>query len=375
MLPIVPGASEDPQLVRSDALHLAAPTGSSDNGNNEVLDTWLAEIVAKAQRSEDNFQRHRGAESTESNVGIQNLAVHAAGRRAAQDLLRGDGSLLAANAASDQALRFPDAVRAIETISQAAVGDDPRTQRAAQHILATLLTSKGGTAIRSTQKVLQWMSEAIRRRNDSVGTSARFNQPLGEKEMDAAVDRWKADFETGPDMHQHTKDKILEWRKENTRSSKKQAREAIRKTWRNHVEETCGSFQLTMLFLRYPPTPMHTLLQAHAEYMASPAHSAQVRQSRKQDERDEQAVEQKTRQVELKCRMACMRAQRRRVIARGRKIKSDEISAPRKNNAAIQKWKKWRLKDWGQKLARLDARLDAATEEYGQLVEEAESQP
>ena len=192
--------------------------------------------------------------------------------------------------------------------------------------------------------------------------------------MDAAVDRWKADFETGPDMHQPTKDKILEWRKENTRSSKKQAREAIRKTWRNHVEETCGSFQLTMLFLRYPPTAMHTLLQAHAEYMASPAHSAQVRQSRKQDERDEQAVEQKTRQVELKCRMACMRAQRRRVIARGRKIKSDEISAPL-ISSVIQKWKKWRLKDWGQKLARLDARLDAATEEYGQLVEEAESQP
>ena len=373
MLPIVPGASEDPQLVRSDALHLAAPTGSSDNGNNEVLDTWLAEIVAKAQRSEDNFQRHRGAESTESNVGIQNLAVNAAGRRAAEDLLRGDGSLLAANAASDQALRFPDAVRAIETISQAAVGDDPRTQRAAQHILATLLTSKGGTATRSTQKVLQWMSEAIRRRNDSVGTSAPFNQPLGEKEMDAAVDRWKADFETGPDMHQHTKDKILEWRKENTRSSKKQAREAIRNTWRNHLEQTCGSFQLAMLFLRYPPTAMHTLLQAHAEYMASPAHAAQVRQSRKQDERDEQAVEQKTRQVQLKCRMACMRAQRRRVIARGRKIKSDEISAP--TIQLIQKWKKWRLKVCKQKLARLDARLDAATEEYGQLVEEAESQP
>ena len=88
-------------------------------------------------------------------------------------------------------------------------------------------SSKGGTAIRSTQEVVQYMSEPIRRRSE-IAASISLNdkslsmqqrvqrfamRPLREEDMEAAAHRWIADFEDN-DMHEWSKRNVLQWRNE-----------------------------------------------------------------------------------------------------------------------------------------------------------------
>ena len=275
--------------------------------------------------------------------------------------------------------RFADAEEILNCISQEALTDashdaptqqpQPATQHAAQDILCTLFTSKGGTAIRSLEEVLQRMSEPIRRRKEVVssitqGTAAYTveecvqwfrHHPLGEREMDAAVERWKSEFEAN-DMRQHSIEKVQEWRKENTRNSKKSARDLVRGCWRQHVETTCGSFQLTMLFLTYPAATVKTLLQAHATYMSSPEHEKEVQRASKLDKTNEAAVAEEERQVQLKVQLSRDRSNRRRALALHRKITAGEIDAPFPSVAPFY---------YSWKSGLLDKRIDEASAKHG----------
>ena len=81
------------------------------------------------------------------------------------------------------------------------------------------------------------MSDPIRRRSEiaasislndkSLSIQQRVqwfaNRPLREEDMEAAAHRWKTDFEDN-DMHEWSKLKVLQWRKENTRGSNKYKR-------------------------------------------------------------------------------------------------------------------------------------------------------
>ena len=308
---------------------------------------------------------------------------------------RSDGSHLAAGSGADTSpdaveiidadthppfpTRFADAEEILNCISQEALTDashdaptqqpQPATQHAAQDILCTLFTSKGGTAIRSLEEVLQCMSEPIRRRKEVVssitqGTAAYTveewmqwfrHHPLGEREMDAAVERWRSEFEAN-DMHQHSIDKVQEWRKQDTRNSKKSARDFLRGAWRQHVETTCGSFQLTMLFLTYPAATVKTLLQAHATYMSSPQHEEEVQRASELDKTNEAAVAEKERQVQLKVQLGRDRSDRRRALALHKKITAGEVDAPFPSVAPFY---------YSWKSGLLDKRIDEASAKHG----------
>ena len=271
--------------------------------------------------------------------------------------------------------RFADEEEILNYISQEALTDashdaptqqpQPATQHAAQDILCTLFTSKGGTAIRSLEEVLQCMSEPIRRRKEVVfsitqGTAAHAveyfrHHPLGEGEMNAALERWKSEFEAN-DMHQHSIHRVQEWRKQDTRNSKKSARDLVRGAWRQHLEKTCGSFQLTMLFLTFPAAMVKTLLQAHATYMSSPEHEKEVQRASKLDKTNEAAVAEKERQVQLKVQLGRDRNNRRRAKALDRKITAGEIDAPSPSIAPFY---------YSWKSGHLDKRIDEASAKHG----------
>ena len=122
------------------------------------------------------------------------------------------------------------------------------------------------------------------------------------------------------------------------------------------METTCGSFQLTMLFLTYPAATVNTLLQAHAKYMSSPAHAAEVQRASKIDKTNEAAVAEKDRQVQLKVQLGRDRCNRRRALALHRKIIAGDIDAPPRSMAPL--YHSW-------KHGFLDARIDEATAKHG----------
>ena len=173
--------------------------------------------------------------------------------------------------------------------------------------------------------------------------------------MNAAVEWWRSEFEAS-DMHQHSRDKVQEWRKQDTRSSKKTARDFVRGAWRQHVETTFGSFQLTMLFLQYPAATVDTLLEAHTRHMTSPEHAAEVLRASKIDKSNEEAVAEKARQVQLKVQLGQMRAYRRRALALHGKIIAGDIDAPPRSMARL-------YSSWTN--GSLDARIDEATAKHG----------
>ena len=113
-----------------------------------------------------------------------------------------------------------------------------------------------------------------------------------------------------------------------------------------------------MLFLQHHPAAVDTLLRAHARHMSSPQHAAEVQRSRRVDESDVQAVEDKRHQMQLKCQVERIRSQRRQMMAMHRNITAGEISAPPKRQAEL-------YPKWKHKLAKLDARLDEATAKQG----------
>ena len=117
--------------------------------------------------------------------------------------------------------------------------------------------------------------------------------------MAQAVDQWKEDFVTtrliGPAW-----DRIMRELETPTRASKKYVNNLFRSAWKAHVHRRCGSFQLAMLFLRYPAAAVDTLLKLHISYMRSTEHAAEVARSQAVDTSDEEAQARKKRQQSLK---------------------------------------------------------------------------
>ena len=83
-----------------------------------------------------------------------------------------------------------------------------------------------------------------------------------------------------------------------------------------------------MLFLRHPAAAVDTLLEAHAAYMASPDHAAETQRAKRPRDTDDEAIAEKSRQVQLKLQAARLRGQRRQMIALKRKISAGEMAAP-----------------------------------------------
>ena len=79
-------------------------------------------------------------------------------------------------------------------------------------------------------------------------------------DMDDIVPRWKQDFEDD-DLIQT--EKIEKWRKENTRESKRKARDLVNGAWKTHLTGAYGPSgrQLALAFLKCPPAMVNTLLR------------------------------------------------------------------------------------------------------------------
>ena len=136
--------------------------------------------------------------------------------------------------------------------------------------------------------------------------------------MDHAVQQWKHDFP----MHHQTQVNIDAWEKEDIRKSKEAAIAARNGAWKVYLHDTCGSKQLALTFLQYPPAKVDTLLASWATYMKSDGYLREKARSRKVDPDNEKMVQEKALQVKLKVKVHSLRHGLRQVKAR--KAKADK---------------------------------------------------
>ena len=126
--------------------------------------------------------------------------------------------------------------------------------------------------------------------------------------MDAAVLRWKHDFP----MNDRTRIKIEELQK-GKKSDKDKANTCRHNAFNAYLQQTCIHKQLAMSCLKSPSATVDTLLHSWAKYMQSPEHDKEKKRAQKVDPANEEAVNEKNRQVELKMRVHSLRHQLRQV--------------------------------------------------------------
>ena len=137
---------------------------------------------------------------------------------------------------------------------------------------------------------------------------------------------------------------------QNTRWSKKQAREKVRSASNAHLKHSYGHSQMAKFFLKYPPAALDSLLHAWRQYLAS---SEYRRQRDRSDPRNElPGVIRKQRELKRRCHV--LRAQRRLAVRCHFMLQSG-------------KWLPRHLYDLVQRLRNgaLDTALDRLTRKHG----------
>ena len=97
----------------------------------------------------------------------------------------------------------------------------------------------------------------------------------------------------------------------NTRKSKSQAGNLRNGAWAAYLQQTSIHKQLAMACLKSPSATVHTLLQAWARYMHSEEHEREKARAKKNKPEDEEAVNEKNFQVDLKMKVHSLRHQLR----------------------------------------------------------------
>ena len=87
-----------------------------------------------------------------------------------------------------------------------------------------------------------------------------------------------------------TYDKIKKLREEDTRESKKQARNLVRGAFNVYLGNAYGRHQLAKYFLKYPQAALDGLLHTWTSFRASQDYQNQVQRSRAKDENDEEKM-------------------------------------------------------------------------------------
>ena len=112
-------------------------------------------------------------------------------------------------------------------------------------------------------------------------------------------------------MNDHTRYRIDTLEHEDTRRSKKAATRLRNGAFAAYLEQTSIHKQLALACIKCPSATVHTLLQAWIKYMRSPEHEKEKSRSRKINSDDEEAVNEKRRQVQLKLQVHSLRHQLR----------------------------------------------------------------
>lgn len=191
---------------------------------------------------------------------------------------------------------YPRESNIIEAISQEEL---PGMSAAEDFMSSSFFSNAEGTAIRSHEEAIRFLSEPIRRREAFVEMVAQrrgVSQPttnkytvedwrawlggraLDDVEMREAVERWQKDFASvgaSSDSCDVGVDRFITERfrlaLENTRQSRARSRHLLHGAWKKHLKDTCGGLQMAMLFLRYPATAaVDTLLRGHEVQRARP---------------------------------------------------------------------------------------------------------
>ena len=88
--------------------------------------------------------------------------------------------------------------------------------------------------------------------------------PLSPRAMDEAVHAWKHDFP----MHADTVKKLKTWQREDTRESKKHAKELRNGAFAVYLRDECINEQLAMSVLKFPSKHIDHLVHSWARHMA-----------------------------------------------------------------------------------------------------------
>ena len=211
----------------------------------------------------------------------------------------------------------------LDELSDRAADED----ETASDLLDTLLSCHDTRAVKSTQQILTFFAEVLKRRNnyiDMVSLDRGVAQParwgnysreqwrswlqehsFSDTDMDDILSRWKQDFEDN-DLIQT--EKVEKWRKENTRESKRKARDLVNGAWKTHLTVAYGPSgrQLALAFLKCPPAMVNTLLRQWREYMESPQYTQERDRAR-----PDRTEENKRSEVEAKGKVNKLRHQRR----------------------------------------------------------------
>ena len=247
----------------------------------------------------------------------------------------------------------------IEEISQTAMADNgdlkdgdspdasryepPRRRLAAQELLQTLYVDESRNAIRPDSDLLSKLAIPIRVREDMVRRVANYHgvaqpqlstprysagaftvqqwldwyksEPFSDPDFDWVLATWKEEFP----MNKHTREKIEEWRKQNTHESKKKARDLEHGAFSAYLQQECFNTQLAIALVKHPTATLHSLLESWAKYLESPEYLKERARARKVRVSDAEATLEKSRQVELKMKVHRLRHQVRQAKALHRK--------------------------------------------------------
>ena len=257
-----------------------------------------------------------------------------------------------------------DILNVIEGISQTAMADNaeepPRLRLAAQDLLQVLYMIQGGYAIRPDDELVLKVSFPIRVRKNMVqrianyrgapqpaGTRGGFtvqqwiawydSEPLSDPDFEWALGKWKEEFP----MREHTRQKIEGWLEQNTRESKKKARDLHHGAFQAYLQQECMNKQLALALLKHPKAMLNSLLEAWAQYLESPQYLQERERSRKQDESNQEAMEVKRRQVELKMKVHRLRHQ----VRQAKVMHRNPHKITRENRGLYQRWRSGQLGD------------------------------
>ena len=211
--------------------------------------------------------------------------------------------------------------------------ETPRIRDAAQQFLEMLYADKGGYGVRPEEELRRIMAIPIRMRAIMVHRIAHIHQgdytvqqyldwynskPLSDTDFEWALAQWKQEFP----MARTTRERIETWKEEDTRASKKQARDLLNGAFKAFLQQECMNTQLALALLKHPTAMVNTLLEAWAQYLASEQYLKEKARAQKLDENNTETVNEKRRQLELKTRVHRLRYQVRQAKALHRNSKA-----------------------------------------------------
>jgi hypothetical protein len=135
-------------------------------------------------------------------------------------------------------------------------------------------------------------------------------------------------------MQTSTRQKIATLNEENTRASKKKARELLTGPFKAFLHQECRHPQLAIALLKHPTAMVNTLLESWAQYLESPQYLKEKARAQKPDETNAEAVNEKRRHLQLKMRVHHLRHQVRQAKA----LHRNQEAITDKNRKLYEEW-------------------------------------